>query len=129
MISILQTRSNDKLSLTEQLFGLTGVPPDGQRITVGSHVIEDDTDLNTLGLEPNQVYCMMYCLVCIGWGLHMSLLQLILLVGSAEEGAAPAEQAAFTENRALADMHASLQWRIFLEEPRRTADKGIVPPW
>ena len=41
--------------LFEQLFDLTGVPPDKQKITAGAKQIKDDTDLKTIGLKPNQV--------------------------------------------------------------------------
>ena len=38
-----------------QLFALTGVPPERQKITAGIKKIEDSTDLKTLGIKPNQV--------------------------------------------------------------------------
>jgi hypothetical protein len=38
-----------------QLFDLTGVPPEKQKITAGAKQIKDDTDLKTVGLKANQV--------------------------------------------------------------------------
>jgi hypothetical protein len=42
-----------------QLFALTGVPPDRQKITAGAKQIKEDTDLKTIGLKDKQV---------ISWG-------------------------------------------------------------
>lgn len=38
-----------------QLFALTGVPPDRQKITAGAKQIKEDTDLKTIGLKDKQV--------------------------------------------------------------------------
>ena len=38
-----------------QLFALTGVPPDRQKITAGAKQITDATDLTTIGLKDKQV--------------------------------------------------------------------------
>jgi hypothetical protein len=38
-----------------QLFDLTGVPPEKQKITAGAKQIKDDTDLRSIGLKANQV--------------------------------------------------------------------------
>jgi hypothetical protein len=38
-----------------QLFALTGVPPDRQKITAGAKQIKDGTDLKTIGLKDQQV--------------------------------------------------------------------------
>eukprot|EP00291_Cryptomonas_curvata_P026357 CAMPEP_0172174326 /NCGR_PEP_ID=MMETSP1050-20130122/13593_1 /TAXON_ID=233186 /ORGANISM="Cryptomonas curvata, Strain CCAP979/52" /LENGTH=386 /DNA_ID=CAMNT_0012846271 /DNA_START=17 /DNA_END=1174 /DNA_ORIENTATION=+ len=69
--------------LKAQLFDLTGVPPAKQKITAGAKQIKDDTDLRAIGLKANQ---------------------LLLLVGSAEELAAPAEKIVFVEDLAPAEM-------------------------
>jgi hypothetical protein len=38
-----------------QLFALTGVPPDRQKITAGAKQITDETDLKAIGLKDKQV--------------------------------------------------------------------------
>ena len=38
-----------------QLFDLTGVLPERQKITAGAKQIKDDTDLRSIGLKANQV--------------------------------------------------------------------------
>ena len=38
-----------------QLFALTGVPPERQKITAGAKQITDATDLKTIGLKEKQV--------------------------------------------------------------------------
>ena len=42
-----------------QLFSLTGVEPERQKILVKGGQLKDDTDLSTLGLKPNQTLMMM----------------------------------------------------------------------
>ncbi len=42
-----------------QLFDLTGVPPEKQKITAGAKQIKDDTDLRAIGLKANQVCRML----------------------------------------------------------------------
>jgi len=37
-----------------QLFALTGVPPDRQKITAGAKQIKDGTDLKAIGLKDQQ---------------------------------------------------------------------------
>eukprot|EP00292_Cryptomonas_paramecium_P005927 CAMPEP_0113719636 /NCGR_PEP_ID=MMETSP0038_2-20120614/35952_1 /TAXON_ID=2898 /ORGANISM="Cryptomonas paramecium" /LENGTH=390 /DNA_ID=CAMNT_0000648085 /DNA_START=6 /DNA_END=1174 /DNA_ORIENTATION=+ /assembly_acc=CAM_ASM_000170 len=69
--------------LKAQLFDLTGVPPEKQKITAGAKQIKDDTNLRSLGLKPNQV---------------------IMLVGTAEVLAAPAEKTVFVEDLAPEEM-------------------------
>ena len=69
--------------LKAQLFALTGVPPERQKITAGIKQITDDTDLKTAGLKPNQV---------------------LMLIGTADVLAA-AEKVVFVEDMAPAEMH------------------------
>ncbi|KAK9455978.1 hypothetical protein V1511DRAFT_496205 [Dipodascopsis uninucleata] len=45
--------------LKYQLYSLTGVEPDRQKILVKGGQLKNDTDLNTLGLKPNQALMMM----------------------------------------------------------------------
>ncbi|KAK9466242.1 hypothetical protein V1512DRAFT_226651 [Lipomyces arxii] len=42
-----------------QLYSLTGVDPDRQKILIKGGQLRDDTDLNSLGLKPNQVLMML----------------------------------------------------------------------
>jgi len=70
-----------------QLFALTGVPPERQKITAGAKKIEDGTDLSKLGLKPNQ---------------------LLMLIGTADVLAEPAEKAVFVEDLAPEEMHGLL---------------------
>ncbi|KAK9248674.1 hypothetical protein V1506DRAFT_528577 [Lipomyces tetrasporus] len=42
-----------------QLYSLTGVDPDRQKILVKGGQLKNDTDLNTLGLQPNQTLMML----------------------------------------------------------------------
>ena len=61
-----------------QLFALTGVPPERQKIMgVKGGAVKDDADLSTLGIKPGQK---------------------IMLMGSAEVLAAPAEKTVFAED-------------------------------
>mmetsp|Transcript_48425 Transcript_48425/g.115238 ORF Transcript_48425/g.115238 Transcript_48425/m.115238 type:complete len:521 (-) Transcript_48425:159-1721(-) len=69
--------------LKTQLFALTGVPPERQKITAGIKQITDDTDLKTAGLKPNQV---------------------LMLIGTADVLAA-AEKVVFIEDIAASEMH------------------------
>lgn len=42
-----------------QLYSITGVPPDRQKILVKGGQLKDDTDMNSLGLKPNQSLMML----------------------------------------------------------------------
>jgi ubiquitin carboxyl-terminal hydrolase 14 len=66
-----------------QLFALTGVPPERQKITAGIKQITDETDLKTAGLKDKQ---------------------LLMLIGTAEVLATPAEKITFVEDMAPAEM-------------------------
>lgn len=67
-----------------QLFALTGVPPERQKITAGIKQITDQTDLKTLGLKEGQ---------------------LLMLIGTADVLAAPVEKPVFVEDLAPEEMH------------------------
>ncbi|EKX37851.1 hypothetical protein GUITHDRAFT_165362 [Guillardia theta CCMP2712] len=67
-----------------QLFALTGVPPDRQKITAGTKKINDDTDLKSLNLKDKQM---------------------LMLFGTADEILqAPTEKPIFVEDLAPSDM-------------------------
>eukprot|EP00286_Rhodomonas_abbreviata_P017948 CAMPEP_0181325370 /NCGR_PEP_ID=MMETSP1101-20121128/20883_1 /TAXON_ID=46948 /ORGANISM="Rhodomonas abbreviata, Strain Caron Lab Isolate" /LENGTH=414 /DNA_ID=CAMNT_0023433661 /DNA_START=116 /DNA_END=1357 /DNA_ORIENTATION=- len=66
-----------------QLFALTGVPPERQKITAGIKQITDDTDLKTVGLKDKQV---------------------LMMIGTADVLAAPVEKPVFVEDLAPEEM-------------------------
>lgn len=47
------------LVFKNQMYSLTGVPPERQKIMVKGGMLKDDADLSQLNLEPNQKLMMM----------------------------------------------------------------------